>query len=106
VQQIDNLAGEALEFVVEIVGEVIDALVRAIDTSADFGEVLGLFMARLVHLGPELAQQFLEFLLERRPPLEVVDDFEKDEKDRAERGGIDKPGGEMRRVRRRNFLTK
>jgi hypothetical protein len=38
--------------------------VGAIDADADFGEMLGLLVAELIELGPELAQQFLEFLLE------------------------------------------
>ena len=50
VQDVDDLAGQALEFVVEVVGEMVDALVRAFDPAADFGEVLGLLAAELVEL--------------------------------------------------------
>jgi hypothetical protein len=104
VEEVDDFAGEALEFVVEVVGEEIDALVGALDAAANLGEVLGLFLADLVEFGAELAQEFFEFLLEGRTSLEVVDDLEEDEEDGGERGGIDEPRGEMRRVGRRNFL--
>jgi hypothetical protein len=36
----------------------------------------------------------------------MVDDLEKDEENRGERGGIDQPGGEMRRIGRWDFLGK
>jgi hypothetical protein len=103
-QQIHNLSRQPLEFVVEIVGEEVDALVGAFDAGADFGEVLRLFVAELVELGAKLAEEFFEFLLERGAALEVVDDFEEDEEDGGQGGGIDQPGGEMLRVRRREFL--
>ena len=64
VEEIDDFAGEALEFVVQVVGEVVDALVGAFDAEADFVEVFGLFVADLVELGAQLAQEFFEFLLE------------------------------------------
>ena len=103
-EEIDDFAGEALEFVVEIVGEEIDALMGALDAAADFGEVLGLLVAQLVELGAELAQQFFEFLLERGPALEVVDDLEEDEKNGGKRGGVDQPGGKMLGVGGGEFL--
>ena len=93
VEEIDDFAGEALEFVVEVVGEKIDTLVGAFDAGADFGEVLGLLVAQLVEFGAELAQQLFEFLLQRGAALEVVDDFEEDEEDGGEGSGIDEPGG-------------
>ena len=93
-----------LEFVIEIACEKIDALMRALHTTPDLGEMLRLLLAQLVEFGAELAQQLVEFLFERRTPLEVVDDLEEDEEDGGERGGIDEPRGEMRRVGRRNFL--
>jgi hypothetical protein len=104
VEEIDDFAGEALEFVVEVVGEVVDALVGAFDAEADFVEVLGLLVADLVELGAELAQEFLEFLFERRAPLEVVDDLEENEKDPGECGRVDEPGREAHGVGRGQFL--
>ena len=104
VQEIDDLAGQALQLVVEVVGEEVDALVGALDPAADLGEMGGLLVAQLVELGADLAQQFLEFLLERGLALEVVDDLEEDEEDRAEGGRIEEPVGEMRGVGRREFL--
>ena len=87
--------GRRWEFVVEVVGEMVDTLgVRALDAAADLGEVLGLLEAELVELGAQLAQEFFELLLERRAALEVVDDLEEDEEDGGERGGIDQPVGE------------
>ena len=62
-EDVDDLAGEALQLVVEVMGKVIDALVGALDPAAHLGEMLGLLVAELVELGPELAQQFFEFLL-------------------------------------------
>ncbi len=56
VEEVDDFAGEALEFVVEVVGEEVDALVGALDAGADFGEVGGLLVAELVELGADLAQ--------------------------------------------------
>jgi hypothetical protein len=104
VEEVDDLAGEALEFVVEVVGEVVDPLVRAFHTEPDFAEVLGLLVADLVELGAQLAQEFFQFLLERRAALEVVDDFEEDEQNGGERGGVDEPGGEADGIGRRHFL--
>jgi len=104
VEEIDDFAGEALEFVVEVVGEKIDTLVGAFDAGADFGEVLGLLVAQLVEFGAELAQQLFEFLLQRGAALEVVDDFEKNEEDRPHGGGVDEPRGETGGVGRRDFL--
>jgi hypothetical protein len=104
VEDVDDFAGEALELVVEVVGEVIDALVGAFDAAADFGEVLGLLEAELVELGAQLAQEFFEFLLERGAALEVVDDLEEDEEDGGERGGIDEPTGEVAGIGRGQFL--
>jgi hypothetical protein len=104
VEEVDDFAGEALEFVVEIVGEEIDALMSALDAAADFGEVLALLVAELIELGAELAQQLFEFLLEGGAALEVVDDFEEDQEDRGERGGVDQPGGKMLRIGRGKFL--
>ena len=43
-QEVDDLAGQPLEFVVEIVGEKIDALVRALDPAANLGEIFRLFV--------------------------------------------------------------
>jgi hypothetical protein len=103
-QQIDDLAGEPLEFVVEIVGEKIDPLVRALDPAAHFGEMFRLFVAQLVELGPELAQQFFEFLFQRRPPLEMVDDLEKHEQNRRQRRRVDQPRREMLGIGRGDFL--
>jgi hypothetical protein len=104
VEEIDDVAGQALEFVVEIVGEMIDALVGALDPAADFGEVFRLLVTQLVELGPELAQQFFEFLFQRRTPLEMVDDLEEHEENRGQRGGIDEPRGEALGIGRRDFL--
>jgi hypothetical protein len=104
VEQIDNLAGQALEFVIEVMGEKIDALVRALDPAADFGEMFGLFAADLVELGAELAQQFFQFLFERGTPLEMVDDLEEHEENCGQRRGVDKPRGKMLGIGRRDFL--
>jgi hypothetical protein len=104
VQQIDDLAGEPLEFVVEVVGEKIDALMRALDPSADFAEMFGLLVADLVELGPELAQQFFQLLFERRTPLEMVDDLEEHEEDGRQRRRVDEPRGETLGIGRRDFL--
>jgi hypothetical protein len=101
VEDVDDFAGEALEFVVEVEREVVDALVRAFDAVADFGEVLGLFVAELVEFRAQLAQEFLEFLLERGPPFEMVENLEEDEKDAAERRSVDEPGRESRGIGRR-----
>ena len=103
-EEVDNFSGEALEFVVEVVGEEIDPLVRALDAAADLGKVLRLLVAQLVEFRPELAEKFFEFLFERGPALEVVDDFEEDQKNGGERGGIDEPGGKMSRIGRGDFL--
>ena len=103
-QDVDDLAGQALEFVVEIVREVIDALVRALDAAADFSEVLGVLEPYLVELAANLAQEFFQLLLERGPALEVVEDLEKNEQDGGERRGVDQPGGEPRGVGRGDFL--
>ncbi len=84
--------------------EVVDALVRALDAAADFGQVLGVLDADLVELAANLPQQFLEFLLERRLALEVVEDLEENEQDGAKRRGVDEPRGEPRRVGHRHFL--
>ncbi len=94
VEEVDDFAGEALEFVVEVVGEEIDALVGAFDAGADFGEMFGLFVTELVEFSPKLAEELFEFLFERGAALEVVDDLEEDEEDGGERGGVDQPGGE------------
>jgi hypothetical protein len=91
VEEVDDFAGEALEFVVEVVGEQIDALVRALDAVANFGEVLGLFVADLVEFRSELAEQFFEFLFQRGAALEMVDHLEEDQEHGRERGGIDEP---------------
>jgi hypothetical protein len=104
VEEVDDFSGEALEFVVEVVGEMVDALVGAFDAGADFAEMLRLLVADLVEFRAELPEQFLEFLFERGAALEVVDDFEEDEEDGGERGGVDEPGGKMGRVGRRNFV--
>jgi hypothetical protein len=104
VEDVDDFAGEALEFVVEVVGKEVDALVGAFDAAADFDEVLGLFAADLVEFGAELAEEFFEFLFERGAAFEVVDDFEKDEEDGGEGGGIDEPGGKSLGIGRRDFL--
>jgi hypothetical protein len=104
VEEIDDLARQALELVVEVVGEEVDALVRALDAAAHLGEMRGLLVPELVELRADLAQEFLKLLLERRLALEVVDDLEEDQQDRADGRGIDEPGGEMRGVGRREFL--
>ncbi len=103
-EEIDDLAGQALELVVEVVGEEIDTLMRALDPAAHFGEMLRLLVTHLVEFGAELAKQFFEFLFERGPAFEVVDDFKEDEKDGGERGGIDQPRGKMLGIGRGNFL--
>ncbi len=103
-EDVDDFAGKALEFVVEVVGEVVDALVGAFDAETDFGEVFGLLDAELVEFGTELAEELFEFLLERGATLEVIDDFEEDEEDGGERGGVDQPGGEGFRVGGGDFL--
>jgi hypothetical protein len=56
VQDVHDFARQALELVVEVVREVIDPLVRALDPDTDLGEVLGLLVAELVELGAQLAQ--------------------------------------------------
>jgi hypothetical protein len=104
VEEVDDFAGEPLEFVIEVVGEVVDALVGAFDAVADFGKVLGLLLADLVEFGAELAQEFLEFLFERGAAFEVVDDFEEDEENGGERSGINQPGGEAKGIGRGEFL--
>ncbi len=96
VEEIDDFPGQAPEFVVEVVGQKIDALVCALDAPAHLGEMRRLLVAELVELRTDLAQQFFEFLLERGLALEVVDDLEKDEKDRTEGRRIDEPGGKVR----------
>ena len=106
VEEIDDLARQALELVVEVVGEEVDALVRALDAAADLGKVRRLLVADLVELRADLAQEFLELLLERRLALEVVDDLEEDQQDRADRRGIDEPRGEMRGVGRGSSWAK
>ena len=73
VQDVDDLAGQALQLVVKVVRQVVDALVRALDPAADFRQVLGVLHPDLVELATNLAQEFLEFLLERRPALEMVE---------------------------------
>ncbi len=104
VEEIHDLAGESLELVVEVVREKIDALVRALDPRADLGQVLGLLVAQLVQFRPELAQQLFEFLFQGGTALEVIDDLEKDEKDRGHGSRIDQPGGELHRIGLRDFL--
>ena len=104
VEEVDDLAGEALELVVEVVGEEIDPLVRALDAAANFGEVFGLLVAQLVEFDPRLAQKFFELLFERGTALEMVDDLEEDEEGGRERRGVDEPRGEMHRVGRGQFL--
>ena len=104
VQDVDDFAGQTLELVVEVVCEVVDTLVRTLDAGADFGQVLGMLDTDLVELAANLAQEFFQLLLERRPALEVIEDLEEDEQDRAKRGGIDEPRGEPRCVRHRHFL--
>ena len=63
-EEIDDFAGQALEFVIEIVGEEIDALMRALHPAADLDQMLGLFVAHLIQFGAKLAQQFFELLFE------------------------------------------
>jgi hypothetical protein len=104
VEDVDDFAGETLEFVVEVVGEEVDALVGALDAAADLGEVFGLLVAQLVEFRAELAEEFLEFLFERGAAFEVVDDLEEDEEDGGERGGVDEPGGEAHGIGRGDFL--
>jgi hypothetical protein len=104
VEEIYDFSGEALEFVVEVVRQQIYPLVSTFDPAANLGEMLGLLVTELIELGAQLAQKFLEFLFQRGSTLEVVDHLEKDEENRRQRGRIDEPRGEMRGVRRRNFL--
>ena len=103
-EKIDDFAGQALEFVVEIVGEKIDALVGALDPAADLGDMFRLLVAQLVEFRAELAQQFFELLFERGTAFEVIDDLEEDQEDRGERSGINEPGGEMLGIGRGQFL--
>jgi hypothetical protein len=77
---------------------------RALDPAPHLGEMLRLLVAQLVQLGPELAQQFFQLLFQRRPPLEMVDDLEKHEKDRGQRRGVDQPRGETLGVGRGDLL--
>jgi len=104
VEQVDDLAGEALQLVVQIVGEEIDALMGALHAGAHLGQMFRLLVAQLVQLGPQLAQQFLQLLFQRRTPLEMVDDLEEDQKNRREGGRIDEPRGEMLGIGRGDFL--
>ena len=76
----------------------------AFDPVADGGEMLGLLVAKLVELGAELVEEFFQFFFERGAAFEVVDDFEEDEEDGCEGGGIDEPGGEAIGIGRGNFL--
>ena len=96
--------GQALQLVVQVVGQQVDALVRALDAPAHFAQVGRLLVAQLVQLRADLAQQLLQLLFQRRLALEVVDDLEEDEQDRPGRRRIDQPVGKMRRIRRRNLL--
>ena len=84
--------------------EVVDALVRALDSAADLGEVLGVLDADLVELAANLAQEFFQLLLKRGAALEVVEDLEEDEQDGGECRGVDEPGGKPRGVGRGDFL--
>lgn len=90
-EEIDDFAGESLEFVVQVVGEEVDALVGAFNPTPDLGEVFRLLVADLVEFGAELAEEFFEFLFQGRAALEVVDDAEEDEEDGGHGGGIDEP---------------
>lgn len=103
-QQIDNFCRQPLQLVIEIVRQKIDALVRALHPRPDFGKMRRLLVPQLIQLGPDLAQQLLQLLFQRRTPLEMVDDLEENEKDRCQRRRIDQPGGKMGRVGRRNLL--
>jgi hypothetical protein len=103
-QQIDDLAGQPLKFVVQIVGEKIDPLMRALHAAANLGEIFRLLVAQLVKLGPELAQQFFELLFQRRTPLEMVDDLQEHQQNRGQRRGIDQPRRKTLRIGRRDFL--
>ncbi len=77
-QDVDDLPRQALELVVQVVREMVDALVRALHPEADLGQVLGVLDPDLVEFAANLAQKFFQLLLERRPPLEVVKHLEKD----------------------------
>ena len=103
-EEVDDFAGEALEFVVEVVGEEVDPLMRAFDAAANFGEVRGLFVAELVEFGAELLEEFFQLLFQGGLSLEMVDDFKEDEEDGADGGSIDEPGGDAGRRRRREVL--
>ncbi len=104
VQDVDDLPGQPLQLVVEVVREVVDPLVRAFDPPAHLGDMLGLLDAELVELGADLPHELFQLLFEGRPALEVIEELEEDEDHGGGGGGIDQPGGEARGVGRGHFL--
>ena len=84
---------------------LIDALVRALDADPDLREVLALLEAELVELAADLPHELLQLLLQRRPPLEMVQHLEKNQQHRRQRRRVDQPRRQMRRIRCRQLLS-